>query len=71
MPTFRPDEDAWPLYQAIGTWAVAMTITLFETFGRHFTDPGALPFAALLLGVPVVINVDRQRRKRQREDDAR
>lgn len=69
MPKLRPDEDTWPLYQAIGTWTVAMVLILAEGLNRHFIDQGALPFAGMLLGVPIVANYERNRRRRRDDDD--
>lgn len=67
MPSFRPDELTWPLYERIGSWGIAMVLLLYEGFGRHFLDQGALPFVGILLGYPIVSTYERNRRKR--DDD--
>lgn len=64
MPKFFPDENSWPLYQAVGTWTVAIGLLIYEAIGRHFVDQGGLAILAGLLGLPVIINVERQRRGR-------
>lgn len=67
MTKFAPNEDSWPLYQAIGTWTVAIVLLVIEATTRHYQDTAALPFLGGLLGLPVVINADRARRERKRD----
>jgi hypothetical protein len=47
-----------------------MILLLAEGLNRHFIDQGALPFVGMLLGVPIVANYERNRRRRG-DDDAK
>lgn len=58
------EETPWGTYQALGTWAVAIGLLIFEGVNRHFVDQSGLALLGGLLGLPVIVNFDRNRRKR-------
>lgn len=64
MRGFRAQD--WDTVQSVGTWAVALGLTVYEGVVRHFADQAGVWFLGGLLGLPIAVAVDRKR-KRQRE----
>lgn len=61
MPENSNDNN-WARWQALGTWACAIGLLVFEGVGRHFADQYGIALLGGLLGFPVIVNFDRQRR---------
>ena len=73
MPKFTPNEDSWPLIQSMGTWLLAVVLSLYEGLVRHGQDSALVTFCGGLLGLPVIQAYERrrQRERRGRDDDDR
>lgn len=53
----------WPLYIKIVTTALGVGVVIHEVFVVDTTEPAALGFAALCLGLVAGVNLDKLRNK--------
>lgn len=59
----KAPDDSWASIQSLGTWAIAIGLLVYEGVARHFTDQAGLALLGGLLGLPVIVNFDKKRKK--------